>query len=121
MFKFWINFFRLTRPLSNVKNIALILVALNNENKNHYSEAVSYFGQRKSFVIFFALLIAGLFIGYFINLYFFVFLLLAIFAIVPLTIIYLSFFNIIKTEIKKLRIFGYIYCLAVMVIILKLL
>lgn len=114
MFKFWQNFFKLTRPLSNVKNVALILIAFyfsksefdlwlilrsllslslvcssfytfntisdldsdkNNENKKHYLEAVRYFGQKKSFVIFIALLVAGLFIGYFINLYFFVFLL----------------------------------------------
>ncbi|MEK7080662.1 MAG: UbiA family prenyltransferase [Patescibacteria group bacterium] len=287
---FFINFFRLTRPLSNVKNIALVLVAFyfsksefnfwlifwplislslvcsafytfntisdfdsdkNNENKKHYSEAASYFGQKKGFAIFLSFLIAGLFIGYFVNLYFFVFLLflaltdflysfkfsrfkekfildvlfgasftfllrflafwfvfsssfppllvlsglffgksagyflyksfdypyllnkniknsvtilskktkiivsilfwalafisyaalcfnyylnitllgalpprfllLTIFAIIPLAVIYLSFFNIIKTEVKKLRILGYIYWLAVMVIILKLL
>ena len=290
MFRFWANFFRLTRPLSNIKNIALILVAFyfsksefnsqlffwslislslvcsafyvfntisdfdsdkNNENKKHYLEAVRYFGRKKSFVIFFALLIAGLFIGYFINFYFVIFLLflaltnflysfkfarfkekfildvlfgasltfllrflafwfvfssffppllvlsglvfaksagyflyksldypyllnkniknsvtiltektkiiisillwalafisyaalcfnyylnitllgalpprfllLTIFAIIPLIVIYLSFFNVIKTEVKKLRMFGYIYWLAVMVIILKLL
>lgn len=287
---FLINFFRLTRPLSNVKNIALILIAFyfsksefnlrlffwslislslvcsafyalntisdfnsdkNNENKKHYLEAVRYFGQKRSFVIFITLLAAGLFVGYFINLYFFIFLLflaltsflysfkytrfkerfildvlfgaslpflfrflafwfvfssssppllvlsglifsksagyflyksldcpyllnkniknsvtilskktkiitsiilwgvafasfallcfnsyfkigllgilpprfllLAIFAIIPLAVIYLSFFNIIKVEVRKLRTLGYIYWLAVMIIILKLL
>ncbi|MEK7658403.1 MAG: UbiA family prenyltransferase [Patescibacteria group bacterium] len=113
--KFLINLFKLTRPLSNVKNIAIVVLAFyfskkgfdlwlfsgslislslvcsafyayntlsdfdldkDNKNKKHYLEAVNYFGKNKSFIIFITLLIAGLFIGYFINLYFFIFLLL---------------------------------------------
>ena len=106
---------KLTRPLSNVKNIALIILAFylskaefnfleilssflsvsfvcssfyifnaiydhnldkNNENKKHYSWAVSYFGREKSFILFIILLISGLVIGFFINVYFLSFLVL---------------------------------------------
>ncbi len=112
--EFLINFFRLTRPLSNVKNIVLLLLAFyfsksefnlqlffwslaslslvcsafyvyntmsdfdldkNNENKKHYLKAIDYFGEKKSFAIFITFLIVGLFIGYFISFYFFIFLL----------------------------------------------
>ncbi len=290
MNNFLINFFRLTRPLSNVKNVALILIAFyfsksrfdlkiflealislslvcsafyafntlsdiyldkDNKNKKHYLEPITYFGKNKSFFIFLTLLIAGLLIGYFVNLYFFLFLfflsltnflysfkytrfkerfildilfgafftflfrflafwfvfskatppllvlsvlvfsksagyflyksldysylsskniknsitvsnkkakvfisillwalaflsfvalcvnyyfkiallgalpprflLLIIFAIIPLAVIYLAFFNIVKIEIRKLRTLGYIYWLAIMIIILELL
>jgi 4-hydroxybenzoate polyprenyltransferase len=115
MSEFVVNFLRLTRPLSNVKNIALIVLAFyfsktelnlvlflagffslsfvcssfyvyntlsdygldkNNKNKNHYSEAVDYFGKKISFVIFISLLVFGLVIGSFVNFYFLFFLLL---------------------------------------------
>ena len=103
----------LARPLSNVKNIALIILVFylsktnfnlseilsalfslslvcsafyafnafsdydsdkNNENKKHYLEAVRYLGREKSFVIFITLLIFGFIIGFFINVYFLLFL-----------------------------------------------
>lgn len=113
-----LNFLRLTRPLSNVKNIALIILAFyfskadfnlilflagffslsfvcsafyvyntlsdynldkNNKNKNHYSKAVDYFGEKISFIIFVLLLACGLIIGFFVNFNFlFVLILLAL-------------------------------------------
>lgn len=115
MSNFLLNLFRLARPLSNVKNIALIILAMyisktsfslpiflwvlfsaslvcsafyvfntlsdadidrNNENKKHYLEALKYFGEDKAFIIFIVFLSLGLLIGYFINLYFFICLLL---------------------------------------------
>jgi 4-hydroxybenzoate polyprenyltransferase len=113
MSKFIVNFLRLTRPLSNVKNIALIVLAFclsgvafdwviflvglfsisfvcssfyiyntlsdysldkNNDNKNHYSGAVDYFGKKTSFIIFILLLVLGFIVGFFVNFYFLFFL-----------------------------------------------
>lgn len=104
------NFLTLTRPLSNVKNIALILLAFylfegekslfniilgivslsfissaiyaqnsfydyeadkNNKNKQHYSRAVEYLGKKKTAAIITALVLIGLSLGIFINVYFF--------------------------------------------------
>ena len=107
--EFLINFSKLTRPLSNVKNIAVVLFAFylsgtefdanrfilgivalsfifsslyafnnlndleidkQNDHKKHYSKAVRYFGESKIIIIIFLLSIAGLIIGFFINTYF---------------------------------------------------
>lgn len=100
---------KLTRPLSNVKNIALIVLAFyllktnfnlteilsaffslsfvcsaiyaqnsfydyeadkNNKNKQHYSEAVDYLGKKNAIIIIFLLFLIGIVLGFFINIYF---------------------------------------------------
>jgi 4-hydroxybenzoate polyprenyltransferase len=113
--KFLTSFLNLTRPLSNIKNIALVLVAFylfggktdlllmalgsislsfvssaiyvqnsfydynadkNNKNKQHYSKAVEYFGKKNTAVIIAFLALAGFIVGFFVNIYFFIALLL---------------------------------------------
>lgn len=109
MNNFLINLFRLTRPLSNVKNIALVLLAFylsgqefnlnkfilgifslsfacsaiyaynaicdleydkNNKNKQHYSQAVYYFGEKYALIVILFLAAIGIFIGFYFNIYF---------------------------------------------------
>jgi len=113
------NLLRLTRPLSNIKNIALILFAFylsgadfnlkiillgiislslvqssiyaynslndqetdrKNPEKNHYFQAVQYFGSRKIFFIILFLIVSGFIAGLAINIYF-------VFSLVALLIV----------------------------------
>lgn len=106
---FLINFLRLTRPLSNVKNIVLVLLALyfsgqefdfirfilgifslsficsaiyaynalcdlkfdeQNKNKQHYSQAVYYFGDKYVLAIALILAVLGFSLGFYFNFYF---------------------------------------------------
>ncbi|TSC94648.1 MAG: hypothetical protein CEN87_369 [Parcubacteria group bacterium Licking1014_1] len=106
---FLTNFFRLTRPLSNVKNIALVLLAFylsgqefdlikfilgifslsficsaiyaynalydlkfdeQNKNKQHYWQAVRYFGDKYVIIIALFLVVLGFFLGFYFNFYF---------------------------------------------------
>lgn len=112
---FLTSFLNLTRPLSNIKNIALVLLAFylfggkkdflsiilgiislsfissavyaqnslydydvdkGNKNKQHYSKAVECLGKKNTAVIITLLVLAGLVAGFFINVYFFIALLL---------------------------------------------
>ena len=116
--KFFINLFRLTRPLSNTKNVLIIFLAFflsgtefhlgkailgflslslacsavyafntlsdskidkNNKNKEHYSESVLYFGAKKIYIILASAVILGLVSGFFVNVYFFLIILLILF------------------------------------------
>lgn len=138
---FFKNFFAATRPLSNVKNIALLLFAFilsgadfdivkiilgfifaslvcsafyvfntisdydsdkKNKNKEHYSKAIDYFGKRNSYIIFAVSLVFGLFGSIFINIYFFV----ALILLALTNFLYSSRYTRFKEKIALDVIFG---------------
>lgn len=115
---FFINLFRLTRPLSNTKNVLIVCLAFflsgvefdlvvfisglvslslissavyafntfcdfksdkENQNKEHYSRAVSFWGKRRISLIITTLITLGLLIGLMINYYFLLSLILLMF------------------------------------------